>query len=565
MNKADTSITKQRASYIWIGISLVPILLFYGTSLYFNINIPWFDDIENIPYFLANWLEASQLSEQLTALLRPNNEHRVLTARLIVLLQYYVLGHLDFRLLAFMGNLSVLGIYILIVHHARRSGLLHRKLLPVAFLIFTMQFYAMTFMTIMSLQYQMVIFLSFLSFHFLNQHTRSGLVWGLLIAWLDTFSMGNGMMVWPAGLLILLLQRRWGASGLWAAMATLAIIGYFSGYDFVQGNDQGFEYVRSHPVQILIGLMTMLGGVVDILPSLSFDKRSIVPMLVGLLLLVLYSGWMLAKWLPWFRTIRSPNPFSPQQPLHSSPSTPFFMGALAYVLSGILLVVFFRTRFDYQLVLWSTYKLYPACFASIMYILFIERFNGNTIAKIAQGVAGLTAVLVWGSSYYHYIPQIAETMKKRTAFAYNQAHNGIGLGATKGTSFESMARLTFERGERLAFYRFPSYFIHPSEDSLRSTSLLSAVANSTEPVFELDKTESIVSIRTTHTPTPAPEARYVLWASEQYVYVFYIPKEGYTDCPLGMIYPGRYRLLLWEVGKEKSTTTPTDQYISIPQ
>ena len=112
-----------RKGPIWASLLvLLPIGLFYATAVLYSLNIPWFDDIENIPYFLLNWLNADTLSGKLSALFRPNNEHRVVGARLVVLVQQALMGELNFRVLAFVGNLSVLGIFGLLVRNFRKTG-----------------------------------------------------------------------------------------------------------------------------------------------------------------------------------------------------------------------------------------------------------------------------------------------------------------------------------------------------------------------------------------------------------------------------------------------------------
>jgi hypothetical protein len=200
---------------------LLPIVIFYGFSVAYSTNIPWFDDIENIPYFLSRLLDASAWYESAEAFLRPNNEHRVLSARLIVYLNYVLTGEINFRALALIGNLTVLGIFLLIARaYLKNSGPL-LYLIPAAFFIFNLQFYSMTFMTIMSLQYQLIICEVFLSLYLLIKPSRFSFGVAILVAILGTFSMGNGLMAWPTGALLLLYLGHWSRLITWVTLSAL--------------------------------------------------------------------------------------------------------------------------------------------------------------------------------------------------------------------------------------------------------------------------------------------------------------------------------------------------------
>src|SRR5215217_5762654 len=110
LNKKQETLSQ----YVTGILTLSVIGAFYYIIVKNSINIPWFDDIENIPYFLVNWLKSNTVYGKWEAFIWPNNEHRVFTARLIVLAQYYLTGKLNFKDLLFVGNLSVLIIFLFI-------------------------------------------------------------------------------------------------------------------------------------------------------------------------------------------------------------------------------------------------------------------------------------------------------------------------------------------------------------------------------------------------------------------------------------------------------------------
>lgn len=554
-----------RKNPLWASLLvLLPVALFYATAVRYSLNIPWFDDIENIPYFLLNWLNADSLPGKLSALFRPNNEHRVVGARLVVLAQQALMGELDFRVLACIGNLSVLGIFGLLVSNFRKTENRVLWLLPAALLIFNLQFYAMTFMTIMTLQYQLVIFLSFLTFHFLAKENRVYFWLAVGVAWLDTFSMGNGMMVWPSGIVLLFFLGRWKSLGVWVLLGAMAIFFYFYGYDFVQGNDKGFAYILANPVKVLAGLLAMVGGIFDIFPTLSFLKRMLIPTAMGTLLLGFalywlglifsqYSYWQI-KISPTVSRVFSNRFFTTNT---NTSADAFWLAALTYLFISMALVVFFRTRFDYELVLWSTYKIYPGTFAAIIYLLFISLSPRNR-QKYVFGIALLGSLLAWGTSYYHYVPEVGTIRKVRQAFAFNQKHDGIGLGASKGTSFEPIVVSTLQGTQAKGVYQLPSPLVHRGEEILSE--------RFTEGRVQITKTETAENVLIT-LPDQAgglPLDRYAVLKSARNLYLFFIsPARGEANCPKATLRSGEYTIEVWEVGAQNDRLLATDQTVTI--
>jgi hypothetical protein len=559
--------TKYRSLVYLLGILPVFVIItFYYFSVLYSIDIPWFDDIENIPYFLVNWIEGANWAERWEAIIRPNNEHRVLTARIIVLAQYILSGGLNFRVLSFCGNLSVLVLFCFISYSYLKQKGRWYYLLPVAFLIFNFQSYASTFMTIMSMQYQMVIVLSVMSFYFLSRNSILSFFLAVLLAWIDTFSMGNGMMVWPSGVVLLLFQLRWRDTILWLLAGALAIFLYFHGHDFVQGNDKAFTYILQYPVRTFIAFFTMLGGDFDIIPNRTFSQRMILPTLAGLVLFVLFVLWFIAilsqspfwkKWIPDSWAPRLTKLFPEQN--GASRYNAFWLGTLIYVFISMLLVVVFRTRFDPFIILWSTYKMYPAVLVSVIYLLVLQAVPESRKLSFLV-ICSVVGAGLWASTLFNYLPIVKETAETRKAFAFNQKRNGLGLGATKNTGFETMAAETFSKIERYGIYKIPEPVIHRDELTI---DLNNGERRTTLSVEVKDEPDEILHIATKPESLPAGK-RYAVLESDANLYLFKMPNNGSeVRCPKGTIKPGRYRIGFWVVNTEKTSLITTDNRVNV--
>ncbi len=552
----------------WVTFLLLvaPIVFFYFISIKYTVNIPWFDDFESISNFLLNWVHADSISGKIESLIRPHNEHRVLTARLLVLVQYWVSGHTNFRALTFLGNLSVFGILAVIAVNFRRSNRNLVWLLPTVPFLFNLQYYAMTTMTIMSMQYQMVIFLSFLSLYFLSKGTKVALMISLLIAILDSFSMGNGMMVWPSGVILLLFRFQRSTFVIWCISAIFSIFFYFHGHDFVQGNDEAFGYILANPVKVLVGSLAMLGGIFDIVPPISFSKRMVIPVIAGftitVFLLLIVSLALIRLYKPHsklYQKFSSTFPYISLERMEAKEFS-FWISALAYLFISMILVVFFRTRFNFELVLWSTYKIYPGTFAAITFLLFIRVYTGrkpSVFLWLAYALALITCV----SSYWYYIPEVETTRLGRIAYAFNQRMNGIGLSATKGTTFETMIQEILQESEDRGFYKIPVPTIHPDESRI----IRGEIARS----FQYDsliKTEENTLIKL-RLPSPLNLANkggntFALLRSDTNLYAFpFVNQVAY--CLTSTMYSGNYAVELWVIEGTQSKWASTNKSIEI--
>jgi len=561
LNKKQETLSQ----YVTGILTLSVIGAFYYIIIKNSINIPWFDDIENIPYFLVNWLKSNTIYGKWEAFIRPNNEHRVFTARLIVLAQYYLTGKLNFKDLLFVGNLSVLIIFLFIVRGYLRQGGKWYFILPVAFLIFNFQAYAGTFMTIMSMQYQMVIMLSVASFYLLVKRNVPAFVLAVAVACLDTFSMGNGMVVWPSGLVLLLLQQRWKSSFIWLSAGAISIYLYFQGPDFVQGNDKAFSYVLENPLRTFIAFFTMLGGDFDIFANAGFARRMIIPTITGFVLFSVFATWAIAvlsvsafwgKWIP----EKAGRYLAHVYNIRNTDLrwNAFWLAILIYVLISMGMVVFFRTRFDPHIILWSTYKMYPAVMTSVVFVIVLQALSVKTRYWFFGAMCLISAGL-WWSTIVNYLPIIKNTSNARTAFAFNQKHNGVGLGATKNSAFETMLATTLRQVDSLGIYSLPAPLIHQKEDQVR---LAGASANPNAKA-EASLEAEILKINLLAGPA-ANHRRYAFLESGSNRYLFVFPLGGNEAlCPVGTIRAGTYNIAIWEISAGSLSVWNTGEQVTI--
>ena len=552
----------------WV-LLLLPIAGFFVYFFTLRYNVPWLDDYENIPYFLDRFLTAPTFEGKMTALLRPNNEHRVVYARLVVLGQYFLTGGLNFANLMLWGNLGLVLIFFLLYRalrwHERVSDRALVGLLPVPLLLFIAQSYIMTFTAIFSLQYLAIITLVMLTLFVLVTNRPLHLTLALGLGLLSTFSMGNGLLLWPAGAGMLLIQRRWLALGIWLVIGALGSYLYFRGYPVQQGNAEGFAYVMAHPLETIAGFLIYAGSVFDVFPALPQRFRYYLPFAAGLIIVTGLAYWLVQTLIDAVKNKSNQLP---------SRFDAFVFGCLLFLLANIALIAFFRLRFDFGMSLTISYRIYSLTLWSVASVLLFSRLPVPMRIRVWPAVWGLFLV-VNCLSYVTYLPIIHEYRKHKQGLTFSQLHNGIGLGGSRNSNLARfIADLTTLMDKR-GWYRLPNPAITPDEQRL-----MTPVSITTETVplrIEYKPEFIVVSSNEPNYAVGQNEGTYVVMQSERHTFLLFANKNrpltfrpwrvepGFTaPMPTALMQRGRYRLGLFRTHPDHSAVQFTNQFVDVP-
>lgn len=547
------------------GLLLLPVVGFFAYFFYLSYDIPWFDEYENIPFFLQRFLDAQTLQEKWEALLRPNNEHRVLYARLVVYGQYLLTGGISFSGLMWWGNMGLVVILVLLYRTVRELQLPVAYLLPVPLMLFTAQNYLLTFTAIYTLQYLAIIMLVMVTFFVLAQH-RLVYFWGaLLLGMLATFSMGNGLLLWPAGAVMLFAQRRWARLGIWLAIGGLSIYLYFLGYPVQQGNAEGFAYVLKHPLQTVAGFLIFAGSIFDLVPAWPVEKRVYLPFLAGLVIVGFLVYW-LVKIV--FRKERN-----------TSMVEVFLLGCVLFLLANMGLIALFRIRFYFGMVLHSSYRTYSLVLWAVAYVAFLQTQAQSIQVRKTKVIYWLPAiwllfVFVNGFTYFTYLPEAIQRRLHMQGLTFNQRFNAIGLGGTRNSALAKWITELTDLMQQRGWYELPKPSIVADEekvlasarDSVRVDRLIIeqkpdyVVVSSDEPGYQVDRSTGL----------------YLVIKSAQHTYLMFAepnePKSWHpfrvmpgwsAAMPKALVQPGEYQLGLLKVANGQSSIQFTDKRVVI--
>ncbi|GAB2777090.1 hypothetical protein GCM10027275_20080 [Rhabdobacter roseus] len=374
-------------SVFFFGVIVLGIVLLYvGYINHYALNIPISDDYDlvRVKYTLLT----QELSgwEQLKLLLEPENDHRILFPRLVALGFYAWEGFINYRTLIFFVNACLLGLLLVWGLSFRRQGLSHWYLLPVLLWYLNPFLYDVTLWGINGMQHTMLNLLVFSSLYVLSYFQKKGtLLVGLVLALMATFTNGNGFLVFPAGLAMLLVAREWGKSAVWSAGMLVALGGYFFNYKAGQATQVDFtaEFIRNVAISfgaLSAGWVEAFGADPGTLIWLSFGLGYLTLLLIvlGLALLLFPVTTFSARSGPYF-----------------------WVGVLVFSALTIGIIAVSRGGRDLFSVFTSRYSLYPIHLLTLVYVIVLAVVRRGPQRVIFVG-ALLFGLLFVAESYFQY-------------------------------------------------------------------------------------------------------------------------------------------------------------------
>ena len=575
----NQSLVSGRFTKLGLALVAIPILCFSLLLFIYVVDVPWMDDIDAFLSFILGYTDARTVGEKLDWLLRPNNEHRILTGKLITVGLYKMTGTVNFRWLIFAAYAFLLGLLVMFYRVFRTTNLPLLAFVPVPFLLLQPQYYLTTTWAITSLQHQVCVAMVMATLYLLANGNRNRFVGGLALQVITSLSMSNGLFGWVAGAVVLALQRHWLRLAVWLGLGVATILFYFHDFQNAQGNDSSVSFFLKYPYLVFLGFFTFTGGLFDFFPDSSIVWRSVLPTGAGLVLIPTMLYWL------W----RMNEPILRGRPAIAAPQNRettllqqrryFLTGCYAFLMVNAVIVAFLRPRFGYSVMLISNYMIYPALLVVLLYVnVLSEQYrNGRIISRwVRIGLVG--SLLVWGVSYALRLPKLAFRKQQLLTNAFNQQHNALGLGPSWGSPFVDLARRSLGESIRRGIYHYPDAYFTPYESAL----LGAAHTLSADPTLDLRVVGGGYSYQAetdyNALPQPVHQAAIVVQSDRQtYLFPssvsfsranFYLNRPVRTiqaEIVIPMLIPGQYRLgILTPADTGKNAIRFSNQTITVP-
>jgi len=213
-----------------IALALLAAMAYLVAAGTLAVDFPYWDDYSAVLDSLGKVRASETAVGKASAVFAQHNEHRVASLRAVALVCWASQGRVDFRTLIWLGNAGLVGLAMILLAGARRSvqwpSLL--ALIPLA-LLSPIQGKQMIWAMAAISNYWVLTFAAG-ALLLLSKGTRATFGWACALAVLAVFTSGQGLLCFPAGLALLVAERRWLRALRWLAIMGLCAAAYFHNY-----------------------------------------------------------------------------------------------------------------------------------------------------------------------------------------------------------------------------------------------------------------------------------------------------------------------------------------------
>lgn len=422
----------------WL-ISIISVLLLWYFQYKITVNIPWWDDFHGVILPVYDLFTPLPFVEKFKSFVSLNNEHRVVNDRIFTLIIYLFTGEFKLKLLAMLGFLNLVGVFLIFAHVLK--GINKLAILPIAFLIFHAQYYESLQSLMVPFQNFAVLFYMALSFYFLT--IKENTQWAFILAVAAFLSHGNGILIFPIGLLVLLLNKRKKHLVWWSILSVLTIFIYFLGYSKPSWTETDVISPWQNPIASIRYVFEFLGAyslnLIELSDRLNHSVlRKIVPQVFGLFLVA-------ALTLMLYKTYLTKPGFVRQ--LRKDKTNQFIIAFSLFFIGTAVLMGLTRTGFPVL----SRYTINSSMFLVAIWAFYIV----NSSRKGAVTVTGFT-FFVLILTYYNNTHKAINFKNNLIADAFNYQQNGTWVNNYSDLDHVKRVSPLLEEPLKAGKYRFPS-------------------------------------------------------------------------------------------------------------
>jgi len=241
-------------------ISFAILCVAYYSYLFFlyTLNIPFWDDFFALD-FVNKFVSAPDLLNKISLLLYQEVEHRLVFKKILYILSFWIFGEVNFKYLCYAGNIFLVGIVAILFIKFIKNNPNVLLFVPVIFIFFCGQLYAISFWTEASIVYYSSNFFIIAALYFIVKKSVKFYILSIFLAVLAVISYGNGFVVFIVGSLILCYQKRYKQLGIFAAVFIFVLLAYFFDYKTPESSKsiiEGFNLFN-----FIKTLLSFIGGV----------------------------------------------------------------------------------------------------------------------------------------------------------------------------------------------------------------------------------------------------------------------------------------------------------------
>ena len=403
-----------------ISISFIPLAIFIYCLIAYTINLPWLDDFEVGPYTLQQWLKTTDIEKKMNLIWVPNNEHRVITLKLLVLFNYYVFGQFNIQWMIWQSHLYLIPLlYFIFKVLPEENRWLSFAIINLIYLSF--QYTLASYWMIAAVQHNAVIGFGLISMYLLSKNKYFWV--SIFFTFLACLSNSDGLFFIPVGTLILLLQFNLKKTITWLILLTSLIYILFQNYPSWNYHTNAIQFFFENPSKSFFGFFYFLGGYADFFKSNSIPIRLYTTGIFGLFL-VSFWGKLLFDFSKGSTQIKIKS-WKNGTLLNSN--VLFILSGLLFCLTNALAISILRSEFGGYAYLIGNYRIYSVlaiAFTILMYFQQIHSYKKMIFISFM-------AFIIWGFSFYTYLPEIInrKNFLIQSYLDFKSNKDGLGFSA----------------------------------------------------------------------------------------------------------------------------------------
>jgi len=247
-----------------ILLILTPVICFFGFFFRYTVNAPVNDDYPAVLQFLDQYVSTHSWLEKLRLIFAQHNEHRIVFSRLWSIISFKIQHQVNFNVLSFIGNLSLVGMGLIFLRKFLRLNLSLVLFFPVTVFLFNLASWENMTFAVCALANFVVHLFILLSLASLTAPDpgRKKVVVACIFFFAAFLTQGAGLALFPISLLILLYKREYKNLLLYIGMTGLVLLFYFYGFHKPQGTTLDILF-RDFKVRTILFVFAFLGNAFD--------------------------------------------------------------------------------------------------------------------------------------------------------------------------------------------------------------------------------------------------------------------------------------------------------------
>ena len=270
----EAATTRQPRSHFRLLVAAVfivfPAIIFYTILFRTALDIPFFDNYVGVLNFMNHLTQLHGFTAKATFLLSAQfNEYKLPFPEALFWLQYDLLGHIDFKILSAISNgfVLLLGLVLwkMFLPAHKDLGLRLALFVPVSWLLFQLEYQELLNWGGAGLQHIPCLVFAFAAIYLLFRKTRSAFCGALACFILAIAASGNGFLLLPIGLLILIPKRNYARIAAWLITCAGCIAAYSYHYNVMSSRSSPDHSVFSALLRLRpIFVLSFIGSAASI-------------------------------------------------------------------------------------------------------------------------------------------------------------------------------------------------------------------------------------------------------------------------------------------------------------